>query len=249
MLVVMIAAALAAAQGAGAAAGDGRPRIVVEGFGLAESPPDRAVLAYDVQGEGRTSDQAVAALVATSSSVEKAIRSIDRSAEISSESVRVQAVRGAECKGESEYDPSFQLSTGDCAIRRYVARQDFSVRTTRVAEAGTMVGIAGRRGASRPRITSFDLSEIRAARGQAIAAALNDARSKAQLIAQASNSRLGPVLAVSLDGARDAATIVVTASRAPAPAGERDEETPIAVNVTPDPVETVARVTVSYAIQ
>jgi uncharacterized protein YggE len=110
-----------------------------------------------------------------------------------------------------------------------------------------MVGLAGREGAFDPKIESFGLADDSRARKQAIAAALTDARAKAEAIASGSNARLGPVLSVSLDGASDdramsAQDIVVSGSRI------RMQNAPVTVKVDPGPVETTARVTVTYAI-
>jgi uncharacterized protein YggE len=74
-----------------------------------------------------------------------------------------------------------------------------------------------------------------------------DARAKAEAVAAGTAARLGEIMLVSLDNAREQlGDIIVTGSRALAPASERDE--PIQVSVNPSPVETSAQVTVSYAI-
>src|SRR5262249_286598 len=139
--------------------------------------------------------------VAKSASVENALRSLDPTLRLESESMRVEAVRGNDCKNDDDYDARLRLSTGACVIIGYVAKQDFDVWTTRVNDAGTMVGLAAREGASDPKIDSFLIADRREARRQAIAAALADAKSKAQAIAAGSNATLGGVLSISLDGA------------------------------------------------
>jgi uncharacterized protein YggE len=241
MLSVLSILALAAGQAA--PVNPNVPHIVVEGFDQARNPPDAATLSYDVHGEGKTSDQAVTALVAKAAAVENALRSMDPSIELHSQSVRVQAARGNDCKVE-EYEETLRLSAGECAILGYVAKQDFDVRTSSVSDAGTMVGLAGRHGAIDPKIEGFRLADDREARRQAIAAALTNARDKAQAIAAGSSARLGEVLSVSLDGAA-VQEIIITGSRA---LRSNYQGTPIAVKVDPGPVETTARVTVNYAI-
>lgn len=243
MFGLLIAAAVAVAPYAPSAATTGPPRIVVDGSGSVKTAPNLARLSYNVHGEGRTSDEAVSGLVAKAAAIENALRSMDPSLDLHSESVRVETVRGNDCK-EDRYDERAVVSTGACAIQGYVATQDFNVRTFQVAGAGTMVGFAARRGASDPRIRDFDISDTRAAKRQAITAALTEARTKAQAIADASGARLGEIISVSLDGALGQ-DIIVTGSRMPS-APERDE--PITITITPEPVETTARVTVTYAI-
>jgi uncharacterized protein YggE len=243
MLFILSAAAFVAAQRTPATEPNAPPRIVVEGVGSVKSKPNVATISYDVKGEGRTSDQAISALVATSAAVENALRSMDPALDLHSDTVKVQAVRGQSCKAED--DDIAQLSSGPCAVAGYVATQDFDVRTTHVTDAGTMVGLAGRAGASSPSIDDFDLADNRDARRQAIAAALSDALTKAQAIASGSNAKVGELLAVSMDDARSADIVVTgTLNRNP----NLVVSAPIVVTVSPSPVVTTARLTVTYAI-
>ncbi len=70
------------------------PRITVEGYGSVKTTPDVSTIGFDVRGEGRSSDQAVAALAATSAAVQRSLRTMDPGVELHSRSVRVQAIRG-----------------------------------------------------------------------------------------------------------------------------------------------------------
>lgn len=240
MLIMMLAAAIAVQTVTPLAV----PYIVVEGSGSARTPPNVAEIEYEIEGEGKTSDQAVRALGSKSAAVEDALRSMDPSLTSQSRTVRVEAVRQQGCEKDSD-DEAARLSTGNCAVVGYVATQDFSVKSTRVADAGTMVGLASRQGASKPKIESFDLVDPRAARQQAIAAALVDARMKAEAVAAGSNSRIGDVISIALDAAR-ANEIVVTGTLRQANVMETGA--PVPVSVTPGPVVTNASVTVTYTI-
>jgi uncharacterized protein YggE len=242
-MLMFLAAALA-----GAATPSTPPTIVVQGMGSVKSAPNVAFLSYNVAGEGKTSDGAVAALASKSIAVEKALRSMDPGLELHSESVSVQGVRGSDCKINRYDDDPALLSTGPCAIQGYVASQDFDIRTSLVSDAGTMVGLASREGATDPKIDKFAIADQREPKRQAIAAALADARAKAQAIADASNARLGEIKSVNLDNAytRTEDLIVtgsreVQANRVPAPP-------PIVVTVKPSPVDTTAQVSVAYSI-
>ncbi len=239
--ILLIAAAVAADEPA-----KNVPTIVVEGFGSVKSPPNVADLSFDIDGEGKTTEQALTALVAKSKSVEGALRSLDPALELHSESVRVTTVRGNDCKEDRYDDDEVHLSAGPCAIQGYVATQDFDVRTLKVADAGTMVGLAGSQGARNPKIDSFTIANDRDARRQAIAAALTDARTKAQAIADASGTHLGEVRTINLDNANlRGQEIIVTGSR------EVSANAPVRIiplDVKPSPVETTARVTVAFAI-
>ena len=245
MFFPLSAVLLAAAQAASPSQNE-VSRIVVQGWGSVEDRPNVAEISYDVRGDGTTSDQAVAALVTKSGAIEKALRSVDPALQIHSDSVRIQVVRPKDCEENDYRDDAVHLSTGECAIKGYVAVQDFDFRTARVADAGTLVGLAGRRGAYNPKIDSFALADEKAAKRRAIASAMADARAKADAVAAGTGATVGKILSVTLDNARNPDTDVVVTGGLAMRAAERDE--PIPVSVNPSPVHTTAQVTVSYAI-
>jgi uncharacterized protein YggE len=227
------------------------PRIVVNGYGNVKTPPNVATITYDVVGEGKSSDEALKALVAIAARVEQRLLTLDPDIQPKSSTLSVVGVRGTDCKtNDYDEDDHPKLSSGVCAIAGYVAKQGYSAKTQRIADVGTMVGLAGRNGAKRPEINSFDIADTKAAKNRAIAAALADARSKAEAVAQGSGVGLGAMVAVQLDGAsnRDLdEAIVVTGSRLVRP--EIDAPAPITVKMSPRPIDTSASVTVTYSIE
>lgn len=248
----MGAMALMAAAMLQAAAVELPSRIVVAGLGEVKSAPNIARFSYEIRGEGKTSDDALRALVATAARVHGALLSIDPKVEPKSDSLSVVGVRGAGCNTE-DFDETPRLSTGACAIVGYVASQNYTATTERFADAGTMVGLAGRNGATEPRIRAFDIADRRSAKSQAIAAALANARSKAEAVALGSGVALGPMISATLDGAQDGLIVVqdeefqLTGSRV-----RREgiiSGTPVTVTLAPSAIETNARVTVTYSIQ
>jgi uncharacterized protein YggE len=226
-----------------------RPRIVVDGYGEVKTPPDLAIIGYTVRGEGATSDDAVRALTATGSRIEAALRKVDRAAEPQTGDVRVTPVKSDACK-EEEYSAP-QLSSGPCAVLGYVATQTMTVRTAAVADAGTMVGLIGRGGGFNTRISSFELRDPRVAQGQAMAAALSDAASKASAIAAASRVPLGGILSINTAARQAGEQLIVTGLRRPAAEMDSAEfaaPPPVPVRVNPEPIATSSNVTVTYAI-
>ena len=217
--------------------------IKVVGTGSVKTAPDVAIITYSIDGEGRTNDQALRDLVSRSERIENSLRSIDPQLDLQTEKVVVRAVRGAECNDE-RYSQAV-LSKGACAVEGFVARQDFEARTSRVTDAGTLVGLAGRGGASAPEIEKFTLADDGDVRRQAIAAALADAQGKAQAIATAGRVGLGQVVSVSMEAGGER-LIVVTGSRIRR--SNFPASNPIAVKVDPEKVETSASVTVVYSI-
>lgn len=221
------------------------PRIMVTGSGSVFTPPDLAVITYRVHGEGRTSDDAVGALVAKRKAVDAGTRGLVGEPATGGE-VSIQEVRSRDCTASNYGQP--QLSTGACVIIGYVADLGLEIRTRNIARAATAAGLIGRLGGTDPRVASYQLADPRPAQRRAMAAALADAKVRAQAIADGAGVRLGPIQSVS-DGNRieTPEEIVVTAAAAPPPPPP-PPPTPIAVDVTPRPIETEARANVVHQI-
>lgn len=228
-----------------AAPADGPPRITVGGSGQVFTPPDLATISYTVRGEGETSDAAVAQMVAKRAKIDAGL-ALFKQIEARASQVSVREVRGRECQ------PNYgapTLSTGACTVVGYVAELSVTVRTTLPKQAGTIVGLVGRQGASNPGLGGFALSDPGAAQRRAIAAALDDARRKAEAIAAGTGVKVGRLITVSSgngynpievqDGIRE-----VSAPPPPPP----PPPSPIAVDLTPQPISTQANVTVTYEI-
>lgn len=224
------------------------PNIAVDGNGTVWTAPDVATISYTVWGEGQTSDAAASALVARSLRIEEALRSLDPSLELHDSDLKVLVVRGAGCKNGSEDDNGnrqVQLSTGPCAITGYRASKDASVKTLRVTDAGTMVGLASRQGGLSAELDSFGLLDAHDAQQRAFSAAFADALAKAQALAAAGHVHVGRLLSATT--ANDSPNeIVVTAQRREMPAPALP---PVRITLAPMPVKTAAQVLVAYAIE
>ncbi len=225
-----------------------RPRIIVDGYGEVKTPPNLAIIAFTVRGEGSSSDDAVRAMTAQGARIEGALRKIDAIAEPLTGDVKVTPVRSDDCKETDSGSP--QLSTGPCAILGYVATQSVTVHTSRINDAGTMVGLVGRGGAFDARINSFDLRNSQFAQQQAIGSALSDAAAKGAAIAAASHVTLGTILSINTTPRQLGEQILVTAQRVPVAemAVRANAPPPVPVKVNPEPITTSANVTVTYAI-
>jgi uncharacterized protein YggE len=229
------------------AADEPSPRIMVSGNGSVSTPPDTAVIGYSVRGEGTTSDEAVAALAARRKAIDSGVASLGP-AEPRAGEMQVLEVRGRDCFNANNGNRP-RLSTGECAVTGYVATLTIEIRTTRVKDSGTIVGLIGRLGGTNPRIERFLLANATDARRRALAAALADARRDAEALAAGAGVKLGGLLSAS-DGSFSpvvAEDIMVTGSRLMAPPPPPPPP-PIAVELSPRPIETQARVTVAYAI-
>ena len=229
--------------------------IRVTGVGTVETAPDVAILAIFLRGEGTTPDQANQQLAKRQEALLAGLRAIDPALDLRTETVRLNEIRTGDC-GEDGDD---SLSTagaildgkdnkGPCRVTGYRTSLEGQLRTARVTEAGTMVGLAGRLGASGVRISDFTLRDPQAARKRATAAAMANARARAELIAAAGKARLGQIRAVSDPDAGDASADVVVTGMNSIASPAIVAPPPVAINVSPGPVRTEARLIVSFAL-
>lgn len=235
---------------AAAGASTEAPQVAVDGTGIVKTEPDVATISFSLRGEGVTSDLAASSLVARSSSVERALLSVDPAIDLHDSDLKIVAIRGAACKDGSDDDNgnrTAQMSIGSCAIIGYRASKDETVKTSRISDAGTMVGLASRQGALNASIEEFALRNPHPAERDALSQAFAEALFKAQALAAAGHFRVGRILSASTDGARGN-DIVVTAGRREVPA-MAIALPPVQISLTPLPVQTTATVHVTYAIE
>nr|WP_281177328.1 SIMPL domain-containing protein [Sphingomonas parapaucimobilis] len=220
--------------------------MVVTAAATIPSSPDRAVISFSIHGEGPTSDEAVRAMVTKREVIEKGLAGISAQPDIRAAQVGITEVRSPDCNRTGYGNP--RLSTGACAIIGYTADVQVEVRTAAVNEAGTMVSLAGRLGATNPRVDRFFLAEDKEVRRRGVAQALAEAKLQAEAIALASGIKLGGVLNVSnlsFNGPGPYDNVVVTTQRVSAP----PPPPPVAIGLKPRSIETQVRVQVTYAIQ
>lgn len=234
------------------------PEIRVSGVGTVETAPDLAILDLSLRGEGPTPDDANRELAKRQEALLAGLRSIDPALNLRTETVRLNEIRTGDC-GDDDDDDSMSTvaaafdgknNKGPCRVSGYRTSLEGQVRTTRVADAGTMVGLAGRLGATGVRISDFTLRDPQAAMRRATAAAMQNARARAQLIAEAGKAQLGPIREVSDPDAGNgmaSTDIVVTAMKSVALPAVAPPP-PVPIDVSPGPVRTEARLVVSFAL-
>lgn len=245
ILPLLVAAGAAHAQAPVAA-----PRIEVTGTGSVSTPPNRATIAWSLRGEGATPDAATAAVQAKNKAVAAGVGGfLGAGTRVTASGFVLGEVRGEGCDANGGYPPRVRLSAGACAVVGYVAALQGEARTGAVDKAATAAGLAGRLGATDARVTGYALADPAAAQRAAVAEALGDARGRADAIATGSGARLGALVSVRDQDTRYRGDIVVTASRVEAAPPPPPPPSPIAVDAKPAPIETVATVYVSYALE
>lgn len=227
------------------------PGILVQGRAVIKTAPDLAELSISLRGDGTTADAASKALADAQRAVTGGIASLDPKASYRTGDVSMRSVRKGDCAASDDLidlaqnrDPS---DKGPCRVVGFTATIDATMELRAVDQAGTAIGLAQRLGASSAEIKQFRLSDPAAARRAAMAAAIADARTRADALAVASGARLGPVVSI-LDG-RDRETDTMMMLEAPALAvAPRGLIPPVTIDVSPAPVETSAEIVIVYAL-
>jgi uncharacterized protein YggE len=218
--------------------------LQVTGVGKVSTAPNVGEAQYWVTGEGKTPDEASGALVATRTAIKDQIsRLLDGHANITDGELIILPVRGTHC--DTNAQP--RLSEGDCAIIGYFARAQSNLRTPEVAKVGTAVGLASRLGASDARLQGFQLEDTRPAQRAAMSDAVADANRQAAAMASAAGRRLGPIVSMrdQNSGYRD---IIVSGNRIQSLPPAPPPPPPVEIGLTPRPIETDARVDVTFKL-
>jgi len=240
--------------------------IVVTASGSVETAPDMATLTLTIRGEGKTPDAATAALAAKQKAMIGGLRALDRKMDVRTGSISISEARSGNCDGRRDYtgedvadalsraaddlsamaeDIGHKAPTGPCVVIGRVAEIETTIIMSSVKDAGTAVGLAGRLGAREAKVETFGLHDEADASNRAIAQAIASARAQAQTIAVASGAKLGPLVSVIDGNERGVPTLMISVMQAPAPP---DMPPPIVVDISPRPVETSARLIVTFAI-
>lgn len=227
------------------------PGIVIQGRAVIETAPDIAELSISLRGDGTTADAASKALADAQKAVIGGIASLDPKARYRTGDVSMRAVRKGDCAASDDLIDLAQnrddSDTGPCRVVGYIATIDATMELRAVDQAGTAIGLANRLGASSAELKAFRLSDPAAARRAAMAAAIADARTRAESLATASGARLGPVVSI-LDG-RDREADTMMLLEAPAMAVAPQELLrPVKIDISPAPVETSAEIVIVYAL-
>ena len=248
--------------------------IMVVASGSVETPPDTAQLSVVIRGEGKLPDDATRALAAKIKAITSGLRSIDPQIEIRTSAVAIGEVYAGDCNRDAGLSQSADtqismaadmladeadgLTAGvprmsskvanPCTVTGYAARSEASVKMRKISDAGTAIGLAGRLGASSAALDSFDLAADNEARSRATAAAIANARTQAQAIAAGSDMKLGGIVSVT-DAAGDGGVVM---ERSPPALNAYDiapaSPPPVAVDIAPKPVTTIARLVVTFAL-
>lgn len=222
IVAILALAALLLVGGADAAttATSGSDTVTVSGTGTTTAVPDRASFSFTVQTKAAT---ASAALTKNGSDTKAVIAAVEGSgvAEANIQTAQVSL------------DPL--MSSDGTKIVGYTASDTISVTKLAIAKAGAVVDAAVGAGATDVSGPSLDLSNQDALYNSALKAAVAQAKSKAQALADAAGRSLGGVVSI-VEGGGAAPPVPFSAAK--------DASTPI----EPGTQQVQASVTVTYAL-
>lgn len=223
VLVALAIAVALLAGGAGAAtsAGSTGDTVTVTGNGAVDAVPDEASFSFSVQTKATT---ATAALARNGAATKAVIAAVE-GAGVPEANVQTAQV---------SLDP-VQSSDGT-SIVAYSASDTITVTKLAIARAGSVVDAAVGAGATDVSGPSLELSDQDALYAQALKAAVANARSKAQVLADATGRSLGEVVSI-VEGGNAVMPL-------PVAAGAAQSSTPIEAGTQ----EIDATVTVAYAL-
>ncbi len=159
-------------------------QIVVGGEGRIEAAPDVATVTAGVQAEAT---QAAAALGASSEAMQAVFGAL-AAAGIAPEDMQTSQIG---------VDPVWDNGdNGQPRVRGYSATNTVSIRVRDVSRLGAVIDAVGAAGANRIFGIGFDIGEPRMQLDAARRLAVQDARARAELLAEAAGVTLGPVMSI-----------------------------------------------------
>jgi len=229
------------------------PTITVIGNGRAEAPADYAWLSFNLRGEGPNAPEAVTALSTSRGKLEASLAALagKPTLDVRSSTLSIREVRPKTCNPNNYGAPN--LSTGECAVIGSVASVGFQVKVTPAKQVGDVASLAAQLGGSDINVSNGGLIDDQPLEDKAMRSAVADAKRQAQLIAESSGGKLGPLVRIQDSQAVNIGAfgapppppppppargeVVVTASKLAAP-----------LSMAPPPITRTARVTVTYSL-
>jgi uncharacterized protein YggE len=198
--------------------------VTVMGTAIVRSAPDEAVVSIGVQTQGHTAKEA---LRDNAAKMSKVIDALVKSG------VRRQDIATTYVNLYPSYDASGQV------LASYTATNQVDVTVTNLSKLGDVIDGAVAAGANLSSGVTFKLSDQNSGRADALAMAIQDARSQAEALATAAGARLGQVV-----------SIEQTSSSLPPPIFDSGKASGIAspTPILPPTMETQVSVTVAWAL-
>jgi uncharacterized protein YggE len=219
LVFAAVAAVITLPDRASSAASEGPGGITVQGTGTVTSIPDRAQLSFGVESQGET---ARAALAANGAEMRRVLA----------------ALKAAGAKDVKTQYVSLSPRYGDeMSVLGYVATNTVTATVEQIAKAGAVIDAAVEAGANQVSGPSLFLEDQDALYRDALAAAVDDARARAEALASAAHVSLGRVKTIVEGGGISppmpyAADAALRAESTPVEAGKHEVSASVTVTFT-----------------
>lgn len=249
-----LAALIASACTTTLASTNASPRtIIVNGEATVERMPDR--FAIFATFRTRNSDKAagLAELSAQAARVRDRAPGLEglKDLRLEASSVKLAAIQDSDCVNKQGYGDD-----SGCPVTGRVGSLSFRVEGSPAAKAGQMLSLLSELGAEEVEIQSYSLGDPKKAEADVLAAAVADAREKAEAIAASSGARLGSLIKVQygagFEGDRfgGPAPAVLLESPAPQQVVTQQSVRPATnLDIAPGPITLNAKVVASFALE
>jgi hypothetical protein len=159
------------------------PVIVTIGEGVVKRAPDRAFVTLAAESRARTAPEAQRLNTDAMTAVLDRIKSLG----IAGDAIQTTGL---------SLQPEFDYQNGRQTLRGYVARNQVDVRVDALARLGDVLASAVGSGATNVSSVSFDVKDRDAAEGEALRAAVRDARRRADAAASGAGVRVLQVIRI-----------------------------------------------------
>ena len=209
--------------------------ITVSGEGTARATPDEATVRFGIVTQAQTAEAAREQNAEASSSALNAAREL-----VDEENIRLETLR---LMPRYEYD----RDDGERRLVGYVAERTAVVEVDDLEVLPRLVALVVERGANRLEGIQYDLADRAPVRREALREAAQDARDKAQVLAQSLGVGTGPVVQISeqsYDFPRPRFDVAMAAR-----AESAQQAAPEPDAYAPGEIEVTARVQVTFALE
>jgi uncharacterized protein len=173
--------------------------ITVTGTGAVRTTPDRAEISFGVVSQGRTASQALAA---NDTAIERVVAAL-RSAGIAAGDIQTRY-----------FSVSQRTSEEGTEVLGYTAENTVAIQLRNLDRAGAVIDAAVAAGANSVYGPSMSRSDTKELYRNALRAAVDDARAKAKVLAEAAGVSLGAVVGVVEQGSQTDPPMPAQADRA-----------------------------------
>lgn len=169
--------------------GQGAETVTVTGAGKVEGPPDLATVTFGIRNEATTAEEAMDGLAVKQNRVLEALYGIG----LTKETATTSGV---------DLDRRYERVGDDRRFTGYVAGTSIRAETEDLDGIGEIIDVGVRAGAERVRGIDFERTNQNEAIKEALAAAMDLARTKAEVLAQRAGRQLGRAVTIEEGGSR-----------------------------------------------